>query len=42
MYTALLECVTNPGLDGMRFALFLFNFSVFQRPLLKAGLQNDG
>jgi hypothetical protein len=31
-----------PGLDGMRFALFLFNFSVFQRPLLKAGLQNDG
>ena len=30
MYTALLECVTTPGLDGMRFALFLFNLSVFK------------
>jgi hypothetical protein len=30
MYTALLECVTTPGQDGMRFALFLFNFSVFK------------
>jgi hypothetical protein len=27
MYTALLEYVTTPGLDGMRFALFLFNFA---------------
>jgi hypothetical protein len=27
--TALLECVTAPGQDGMRFALFLFKFSVF-------------
>jgi hypothetical protein len=42
MYTALLGCLTTPGLDGMRFALVLFNFSVFKRPLLKAGLQNDG
>ena len=30
MYTALLECVTTPGLDGMRFALFLFKFAVFK------------
>jgi hypothetical protein len=30
MYTALLGCLTTPGLDGMRFALFLFNLSVFQ------------
>jgi hypothetical protein len=29
MYTALLECVTAPGQDGMRFALFLFKFTVF-------------
>jgi hypothetical protein len=28
MYTALLGCLTTPGLDGMRFALFLFNLSV--------------
>jgi hypothetical protein len=42
MYTALLGWLTTQGLDGMRFALFLFNFSVCQRPLLKAGLQNDG
>jgi hypothetical protein len=28
MYTALLECVTAPGQDGMRFALFLFKFTV--------------
>ena len=28
MYTALLECVTTPGLDGMRFALILFKFAV--------------
>jgi hypothetical protein len=32
MYTALLECLTTPGLDGMRFALFLFNLSVFKDP----------
>jgi hypothetical protein len=30
MYTALLGCLTTPGLDGMRFALFLFKFSVFK------------
>ena len=30
MYTALLECLTTPGLDGMRFALFLFKFAVFK------------
>jgi hypothetical protein len=30
MYTALLECVTTPGQDGMRFALFLINFAVFK------------
>jgi hypothetical protein len=42
MYTALLGCLTTPGLDGMRFALFLFKFSVFQRPLPIAGFQNDG
>ena len=30
MYTALLECVTAPGQDGMRFALFLFKFAVFK------------
>jgi hypothetical protein len=27
MYTALLGCLTTPGLDGMRFALFLVKFS---------------
>jgi len=32
MYTALLECVTTPGQDGMRFALFLIKFSVLERP----------
>jgi hypothetical protein len=30
MYTALLECVTTPGQDGMRFALFLVNLAVFK------------
>ena len=30
MYTALLECLTTPGLDGMRFALILFKFAVFK------------
>ena len=35
MYTALLGCLTTPGLDGMRFALFLFNFSVFKDPYRK-------
>jgi hypothetical protein len=35
MYTALLGCLTTPGLDGMRFALFLFNLSVFQHPYRK-------
>ena len=42
MYTALLECVTTPGQDGMRFALFLIKFSVLERPLPKAGFQSDG
>ena len=35
MYTALLGCLTTPGLDGMRFALFLFNLSVFKDPYRK-------
>jgi hypothetical protein len=35
MYTALLGCLTTPGLDGMRFALFLFKFSVFKDPYRK-------
>src|SRR5277367_3909138 len=30
MYTALLECVTAPGQDGMRFALLLFRLAVFK------------
>jgi len=30
MYTALLEYVMTPGQDGMRFALFLFNFAVLK------------
>jgi hypothetical protein len=30
MYTALLGCLTTPGLNGMRFALVLFKFSVFE------------
>ena len=30
MYTALLGCLTTPGLDGMRFALFLFKLSLLQ------------
>ena len=30
MYTALLERVTTPGQDGMRFALVLINFSVLE------------
>jgi hypothetical protein len=34
MYTALLGCLTTPGLDGMRFALVLFNLSVFKDPYL--------
>jgi hypothetical protein len=34
MYSALLGCLTTPGLDGMRFALFLFNLSVFKDPYL--------
>ncbi len=29
-YTALLERVTTPVQDGMRFALFLFNLAVFK------------
>jgi hypothetical protein len=32
MYTALLGCLMTPGLDGMRFALILFKFSVFKDP----------
>jgi len=28
MYTALLECVTTPGQDGRRYALFLISSSV--------------
>ena len=40
MYTALLGCLMAPGLDGMRFALVLFNLLV-QRPLPIAGFQND-
>jgi hypothetical protein len=35
MYTALLECVTAPGQDGMRFALFLINLAVFKDLYLK-------
>jgi hypothetical protein len=35
MYTALLGCLTTPGLDGMRFALFLFNLSVLKDPYRK-------
>ena len=35
MYTALLECVTTPGQDGMRFALFLINLAVFKDLYLK-------
>jgi hypothetical protein len=42
MYTALLESVTTPGQDGMRFALFLINFSVLERPLPISGFQGDG
>jgi hypothetical protein len=30
MPPALLRCLTTPGLDGMRFALFLFKLSVFE------------
>jgi hypothetical protein len=30
MYSALLGCLTTPGLDGMRFALVQFKFSVFE------------
>jgi hypothetical protein len=42
MYTAFLGCLTTPGLDGMRFVLFLFKFSVFKDPYRKQVLQNDG
>jgi hypothetical protein len=42
MYTALLEYVTTPGLDGMRFALFLFNFAVLKDPFRNQVLQSDG
>ena len=35
MYTALLGFLTTPGLDGMRFALVLFNLSVFKDPYRK-------
>ena len=35
MYTALLGCLTTPGLDGMHFALFLSNLSVFKDPCRK-------
>ena len=35
MYTALLEYLVTPGQDGMRFALFLFKFSVFNDPYRK-------
>ena len=38
----LLGCLTTPGLDGMRFALFLFKFSVLQDLYPIAGFQNDG
>ena len=30
MYTVLLEYVTTPGQNGMRFALFLFSFVVLK------------
>ena len=42
MYTALLEYVMTPGLDGMRFALFLFNFAVLKDPFRNQVLQSDG
>jgi hypothetical protein len=42
MYTALLECFTTPGLNGMRFALVLFKIPGLERPLPIAGFQNDG
>jgi hypothetical protein len=42
MYTALLGCLTTPSLDGMRFALVLFKFSVFKDPYRKQVFQNDG
>jgi hypothetical protein len=35
MYSALLGCLATPGLDGLRFALFLFNLSVFKDPYRK-------
>jgi hypothetical protein len=38
MYTALLGCLTTLGLDGMRFALFLFNLSVFKDRRSRAAL----
>ena len=42
MYTALLEYLTTPGQDGMRFALVLFKFVGLERPFPKSGLQSDG
>ena len=30
MYTALLGCLTTPGLDGMRFTLVLFKLAVLE------------
>ena len=42
MHSALLGCLTTPGLDGMRFALVLFNLSVSKDTLPIAGFQNDG
>jgi hypothetical protein len=42
MYSALLGCLTTPGLDGMRFVLFLFNLSVFKDPYREQVFQNDG
>jgi hypothetical protein len=42
MYSALLGCLTTPGLDGMRFALVLFNLSVFKDPYRQQVFQNDG
>ena len=42
MYTALLGCFEDPGPGWMRFALFLFKFSVFNDPYRKQILQNDG
>jgi hypothetical protein len=42
MYAALLERVTAPGQDGMRFALFLINLAVFKDLYRKQVFQSDG